>query len=142
MTASFSGINSSSTLSTGTEVAVTLADGTAVAGRDFTAVPAFTVTIPAGETSGTADFSLAVIDDTVVEGPETVMVSGTAGTFAITSATLTIDDNDVGPSAITLSLNPDVVTEGDSGSPITTITVMASFSGTNPQFHPDQRDAG
>ena len=132
VTASFSGINSSSTLSTGTEVAVTLADGTAVAGRDFTAVPAFTVTIPAGETSGTADFSLAVIDDTVVEGPETVMVSGTAGTFAITSATLTIDDNDVGPSAITLSLNPDVVTEGDSGSPITTITVMASFSGTNP----------
>ena len=135
VTASFSGINSSSTLSTGTEVVVTLADGTAVAGRDFTAVPAFTVTIPAGETSGTADFSLAVINDTLVEGPETVMVSGMVGGIttitAITSTTLTITDNDVAPTEIVLSLSQDTVAEGDSGSPITTITVTASFSGAN-----------
>ena len=135
VTASFSGINSSSTLSTGTEVVVTLADGTAVAGRDFTAVPAFTVTIPAGETSGMADFSLAVINDTLVEGPETVMVSGMVGGIttitAITSTTLTITDNDVAPTEIVLSLSQDTVAEGDSGSPITTITVTASFSGAN-----------
>ena len=49
------------TLPGATEVTVSVAAGTAQA-ADFTAVSDFTVTIDAGETSGTADFSLVVTE--------------------------------------------------------------------------------
>ena len=134
VTAEFTGINSSSTLTSGTPVVVTLVGDTAIEGTDFTAVPAFTVTIPAGATSGTADFSLSVINDTLVEGPETVTVSGTTtatGFGTIDPLTLTITDDDVAPNAIALSLNPTSVPEGNSPTSTRTFTVTASFSGIN-----------
>ena len=64
-----------------TRVTVSVADGTAIAGEDFTAVPAFTVTIPAGEISDTATFDWVVTGDTVAEEDETLTVSGTAPDF-------------------------------------------------------------
>jgi hypothetical protein len=85
--------------STATVVAYSLS-GTATAGSDFPALPG-TVTIPAGATSATID--VATIDDLVVEGGETVIVtltSITSGDPQITlaptglGATAQIADND------------------------------------------------
>ena len=65
--------------------------------EDFNAVEDFTVTIPAGQTVGWAEFTLEAIDDLVVEGEETVDVTGTAESYGITDVTgalVTIVDND------------------------------------------------
>ena len=71
--------------------------GTASSGADYTALSG-TVTIPAGST--TATINIPVIDDAIVEGPETVIVTLTSitsglGTLGATlTATNTIADND------------------------------------------------
>ncbi len=91
VTASFPG---SVTRPEATVVSATVADGTATAGEDFTAVTPFSVTIPANESSGTATFTLTVDDDNVSEGGETLTVQGTQGMSTVTPATVTIADND------------------------------------------------
>ena len=142
VTAAFSGTNPTSTLTSATEVTVSVLDNTATAGTDFTAVPAFTVTIGVGQSSGTNSFPLTVTNDTVVEGGETVTVGGAAtgvpGSFStITPATLTITDDDTG---ITLSLNRTSVDEEifpgprpDIPGPVNeeTVGVTATFSGSS-----------
>ena len=133
----------SPTLTTQTDVEVTVAGGTADAGsstdtrRDFTEVLVpFTVTIPAGETSSTTpgSFSLAVNDDGDDELDETVTVSGMAlGTTtitAITPATLTITDNDDPPTVERVDLTASVM-EGDA-SAVATFTVHLNTRGHLP----------
>ncbi len=89
----------STPLGTATDVAVTVAGGgdspATGGGVDFDDVAGFTVTIPAGETSGTASFDLTAAADDAVEGDETVRVSGTAGGFTVTFADITITDDDL-----------------------------------------------
>ena len=59
---------------------VSVGDGgdSATSGTDYAAVTDFTVTVPAGRTSGSAPFTLTPVDDTLVEGTEIVSVDGTA----------------------------------------------------------------
>ena len=82
--------------SVNTVVAYTVS-GTATSGADYTALSG-TVTIPAGST--TATISIPVINDAIVEGNETVIItltsisSGLATLGATLSATNTIADND------------------------------------------------
>lgn len=81
-------------------VMVATANGTAIAGQDFTGLPATTaVTIPAGALSATRRVNL--VDDTTVENNETFtlnIVSATRGgqpvAVGTASATTTIVDND------------------------------------------------
>ena len=83
------------------EVAVQVAGGTATAGDDFAAVPDFTLTIPAGQLSGTATFTLTPVDDGVIESAtETVAVTGTTTVTGLTvtpstGVTVLIRDDDV-----------------------------------------------
>ena len=130
--ASFSG--SSSTRTTATEVTVSVAGGgtnpATGEGTDFATVSDFTVTIDAGTTGGSATFDLEVTGDTLVEGNETLTVSGLAD-LPVAPATLTITDDDDAPTGITLAVRPSSVPEGSSGSTTTTaIQVRASFSGS------------
>ena len=116
----------SATLSTPTVVNVTLTAATAQT-ADFTPVQPFNVTIPASAASGTATFQFTPNDDTSMEGPETVTVSGTttvSGITTINPATLTITDDDVPPDTIELSVSPDSVAE-NAGE--TDIMVTAAF---------------
>jgi len=90
-------ISQTGTSSSATVVGLTYG-GTATSGSDFTALPA-TVTIPAGQTSVT--LTVPVLNDSVLEGPETVIVtlanivSGNAQLAASgTVATVTIADNE------------------------------------------------
>ena len=64
--------------------------GTAESGTDYAAVTDFTVTIPANQTSGTRAFSFEPRDDNVVEGNETVVLTGSTTGLTAGTATLTI----------------------------------------------------
>ena len=125
VTAAFPG---SVTLTTPTEVTITVGDpgDMATEGTDYTVVDDFTVTLDPGATSGTGTFQFVVEADALFESNETVTISGTAVGFdPITPVTLVIDEQDVAPTEIVLSLSETAVTEGDSDQ---TITVTATLS--------------
>ena len=93
------------------EVTVTSADGTAIAGSDYTALNR-TVTISKGDTSATV--TLALLQDAVAEGTETFelgIAASAPGLMVNTPATLSITDDD----SIALSVGgaPLSVSEGD-----------------------------
>ena len=109
-----------------TKVAATVGDSadSATSGTDYAAVTGFDVKIPAGQTSATGTFTLTPTDDTVIEGDETISVSGTTAGYTVTGASLTLAEDD--ETEITLSASPDTVAETDSA---TTITVTAATDG-------------
>ena len=108
-----------------TEVTVSVVDNTATADADFTAVDDFTVTIPAMETSATSTFTFTPIQDDTAEGAETVTVSGmsTSG-LSVTSAVLTLTDDDTASTAIALALDPGSVAEGDDDTEVTVTALL------------------
>ena len=114
-----------SPLPTATTVTVTRTAGTATPGTDYPPVSAFTVTIPAEQTSGTATLSFDPTGDGLYEGDETVILTGSATGLTSGTATLTITDDDPAPTAVTLSLNPAAVGESATA---TAVTVTASLN--------------
>ena len=78
-----------------TALTITVTNGTA-SPEDHVPIPEFAVTIPARKQSGAGTFVLTPIDDTLVEGAETILVSGTTGVpdLAVTRTEVTITDND------------------------------------------------
>ena len=118
------------TYATDTPVTVSVGAGGdgAASGTDYAAVSDFTVTVPAGRTSGSATFTLTPVDDTLVEGSETITVSGTNAARTVNGASLTLTDDDSVAAAnldIALSVDPARVAE-DAGA--TAVTVTAQFS--------------
>ena len=82
-------------LITNTSVTLSVEDGTAIRGTDYTATQPGLLTIEAGNPDGTATFTITVEDDTDDESAETVRVTGTSS-LTVHPATLTIVDNDGG----------------------------------------------
>ena len=79
-------------------ITVAVGGGTATEGTDYGTVADFTITLSAGSTSVTGTFSIDPTEDTLDEGTgESVTVSGTSTGLTISSATLTITDNDDAP---------------------------------------------
>ena len=60
--------------------------GTAVSGTDYRAVPDFNITIEAGRSSGSATFTLTPVDDTLIEGNETISVDGASTGLTVKTA--------------------------------------------------------
>ena len=77
---------------TDTTISLTLA-GTAD-DSDYTAPTQASVTIPGGQNSGSGTLTLTLIDDDIAEGDETIIVGGNNGNLKITSALITINDDD------------------------------------------------
>ncbi len=76
-------------------VNVSVVGGTATAGTDFAEVDNIVIAIPGGARDAAGGFTLAPVVDAVVEGPETVLVTGTATDGApleVTGTVVTIDD--------------------------------------------------
>ena len=90
---------------------------------DFTASPT-TVTIPRGEADSMTAVNLQVLGDTLVEGDETLMVTGEAAALSFTSAsvTLTITDDD----SATVTLGAETVNEGVASG---MVTITATLTG-------------
>ena len=100
-------VNVTATLEGGTleenaTVVVTLG-GTATKGSsgDYTATTLGNITITGGETSGTASFTVTPVGDEVVEGDETIELSGASAGLDVTPATITITDDDTATLGIT-----------------------------------------
>lgn len=95
-------------------------------GADYTTSPSGTITIPAGQMTGTA--TINVNDDNIVEPGETIILTMTAATGANLGAetvhTATITDNDT--TTLTLAAVPGSALEGDSGSTDFTYSVTLS----------------
>ena len=105
-------------------VTVTVGSGTAEAERDFGGVADFEITIAAGATEGAVVFTLVPVDDVVSEGPETVVVQGSAGGGLVVSGTeVEIADNDAASTGVTLVAAPGTLRE-DAGPTAVTVTGM------------------
>ena len=100
-----------------TDVAVTVgASGdSAVEGTDYATVPDLTLTIDAGETTAETTFRLAPTNDSAVEGARTITVDGSVPGLAVRSADLTLNDDDVASTTVTLTLDPREVGERAGG---------------------------
>ena len=124
-------LTATSSSTSSSNITVTLATtGTGTDGTDYSAVNGTTITISAGDTTGTKTFTIT--DDSVYEGNETVIVaiSGVSGGNAVESGTqsvtLTITENDSAPT-VTLATSSSSVAENAS----TTVTLTATTSTTS-----------
>ena len=113
-------------------------DDAAIEGTDYAAVNDLSLTIPSGQASGTAIFTLTAIDDFIDERDEAVSITGTiqdAG-FEVLGTTLSITDNDergvtVSPSVLTLSEGAGATyTVALDTEPTEIVTVTPSVSGS------------
>ena len=95
---------------------------------DYTAA-GVTLAIPAGGASGTATLEFTPTDDNLVEGDETVQVSGISEELEVTPAVLTIEDDDREPDGIELSATPGSVNE-DQGQVQVQVTATLTGGGT------------
>ncbi len=97
--------------------------GTATNATDYTSIPV-TATFAAG--SATATVQISPIDDTVIEGSETAILTLAAGTGytlgTVNNATVTIADNDFNP---TLSINDITVVEGKDANALLTVSLSS-----------------
>ena len=105
--------------------------------------PLRTLTIKAGESSGSGTLPTTVTDDEIVEDDETITVSGRAQGFTVTSADITIQDNDT--ATLSVSGPSGEVTEGsnavftvtlsqDVGSDVTVALSASSDSAADSDF--------
>ena len=120
-----------------TEVAVSVAAGTAGA-ADFTAVPGFTVTIPAQAASASGTFRFEPVADSIDEGNgETVSIAGTAAGLRVSGTSLTIADDDgrglvVVPGAVNLNEGGSAtVSVSLATQPTGNVTVRVTMSGNS-----------
>ncbi len=93
-------------------VTVSVGGGTATSGTDYDEVSSFDITIAAGDASKAGTFDLTPADDVVHEEIETIDVTGSSGMLTITKASITINDDDAAPTALTLSVDADMGTPG------------------------------
>ena len=77
-------------------VSVGAAADAAIEGTDYVAVDDLSLTIPSGEASGTATFTLTTLDDLIGEPDEAVSITGTSqdAGFEVIGTTVSITDND------------------------------------------------
>ena len=119
---------------------VSAGSGTATEGTDFTTTgEPFGITIPAGRASATGTFELDPAEDTLLEGTETVAVSGVVRQFGATAAdrsvtvaaaAVNIADTTAAPK-IVLTVAPGSVAEGaDPTAPNVTVTATIDGSTT------------
>ena len=119
------------------DTVVTLTLGGTAGSSDYTVHTALaSITIPANTTGATGTLELTPTDDTVVEGDETIIISGTTTVtgLSVSSATITLNDhngtttgdpNDKDKAELSIS-GPSSVTEG--GDATFTVTLSAAVS--------------
>ncbi len=110
--------------------------GEATSGTDYQAVTGATVTIAAHESSGEDTFELVIgnaENDATAEGPETVTIAGSVTGFTVAPTSLTIVDDDYPVTLELLDSSNDPLTRVGEGDASQTVTVRASYPGTNTQ---------
>ena len=124
-TVSVTAMLNESALLAATTVTVSVNDGTATSPEDYGSVSDFSVTIAAGQRSGTGAFTMTPVNDSAGEGNETVLVSGSTPGLTGATASLIIRDDDMASRSVALAVSPSSVGEGDGA---TTVTVTATLN--------------
>ena len=93
----------------------------ATEGTDYATVNDFNIMIAANATSGTGTFTLTPTNDNVLEGNETISVSGSATNHTVNAASITLIDWNV----ISLSVSPASIRENSDTSLTFTVTATA-----------------
>ena len=123
-----------SAVAANTSVTVSIGGGTATAGTDYTAVTSLALEIPAGGTTGTGAFKLTPVDDTEIEGKETISVSGSGSGLSVSGTSLELRDKEEVSAewwfGAKLSVAPSSVSE-NGGSQKVTVTADVSEWGTS-----------
>ena len=116
-------------------VAVGKTSDTATEGTDYTTVTDLSITINAGDQTGTATFTLTPTDDSLDEEAEKISLDGSSSGITVTDAEITINDDDAAPTGITLTVDADTGTTGvqssvdeDGGAKM--VQVTATVNGT------------
>ena len=127
------------TESTAVIVSVGAEDDEATGNTDYAAVNELSLTIPAGQASGTATFTLTPTEDSIDEADEAISITGTTGVegFEVLGTTLSIADND--ERGVTVSPSELVFSEGESATysvvldsePLDAVTVTPSVRGSS-----------
>ena len=99
-------------------------DDSAILGTDYEEVSSFNIVIEAGAASGTQEFELTPIEDSVYEGTEQITISGANDSMTVTPGSIGITDNDV---AAFLSVSPNIINESAGA---TEVTVTATMNGS------------
>ena len=97
---------------------------TALPGVDYEPVADFSLTIPANETSATATFTLAPLEDRIDEADETVIVTGISNTVGVgvpETVEITLADNDDAP-VLALEVDPARIAENGGTATVTVTT--------------------
>ena len=117
-----------------TPVTVSIGGGTATSGTDYTAAASLELEIPAGGTTGTGAFTLTPIDDTEIEGKETISISGSASGLSVSGTSLELRDKEEVTAewwfGARVSVSPSSVSE-NGGSQTVTVTAEVSEWGTS-----------
>ena len=118
--------------------------GTATPGStgDYTAPATASVTIPANSASGTGTLTLNILQDTEIEGDETIIVGGSSGELVIKSATITIHDDEA--TYLSISGPAEAVDEGDTANFTVTLSKAVTQAVTvawNAVFDPESAEA-
>ena len=102
-------------------VSVGATGDSATEGTDYAAVNDLTLTIDAGQPSGTATFTLTLTNDTLGEGDETISVTGTTTVsgLSVSGTELTIADDDSASTEVELTVSLRSVAENAAGTPVT-----------------------
>ena len=117
-----------------TPVTVSIGGGTATAGTDYTAAAELAIEIPAGGTTGVGAFKLTPIDDTEIEGKETIPIAGSAPGLRVNGTSLTLTDKEEISAewwyGARLSVSPGSVSE-NGGAQAVTVTAEVSEWGVS-----------
>ena len=107
-----------------TVISLSAGGGAATPGVDYEPVADFSLTIPANETSATATFMLAPLDDRIDEADETVILTGIAASAGIgvpEAIGIAIADNDDAP-VLALAVDPATIAENGGTATVTVTT--------------------
>ena len=96
-------------------------------GCDWGGLTTATLTFGANQTSSNSvSFNVAIKDDLLSEGAETIVIGGTASGFSVTPATFTINDDDAPSTSVTVTVSPAQLAEASAKR---TVTVTATLDG-------------
>ena len=109
-------------------------DGTALRAADYALTGSLALTIPAGTLTGSTVLTVAPVDDTLDEPDETIEIIGNAGVGYTSTAVILLEDNDIPPARILLSVAPDRLHESDES--MTGVELTATVDG-NTAFSTD-----
>ncbi|MCY3672340.1 MAG: hypothetical protein OXH14_14860 [Alphaproteobacteria bacterium] len=107
------------------ETVIKLSFGGAAKSTDYKVVSAPDITIAAGSMTGTANLTLAAVDDNYFEGAETLSINGAASGVEVTGLDISIADNNTAPE-LDVSTTPSIISieEGQSADILITVRLV------------------